>query len=428
MLSRLGSDYFHTDEGKEAFERINQLFEKKGEPPSFKLLCGDVALSDDTKEFLRNADGYAKSTRQANEVVDSLNEYRKTRLYYSLAKRLLTHLEQPRIDSEKLESMTSRTMSKVQLRRAGEAEIIHMGKDSNIRKMLEEILYNEDTSQCIPTGFTTFDKVNGGMFRGSLVTIGGTSGGGKSIVANQLNINQATMGYKTSLVPLEMSSQEMISRTMSSVTGYSSIDIFLKRLASGERDEIYKRMCRQDKKIAAAGGRYTVFKPKEDLSIEELLASIHSLNADVTYIDYIGLLAGADGDDQWRKLGQIARFGKIYAENHNKVLVLLAQINEEGKLRYSQAIKEHSSLAWTFVATKESKEKGYLNIEMLKSRNQVQKPFTLGIDYSRMHVYDLKPEDQERLDQEPKDRSKGASKKSSHKEGKASDYAPDLSE
>lgn len=249
-----------------------------------------------------------------------------------------------------------------------------------------------------------------------------------SIVANQLNINQATMGYKTSLVPLEMSSQEMISRTMSSVTGYSSIDIFLKRLASGERDEIYKRMCRQDKKIAAAGGRYTVFKPKEDLSIEELLASIHSLNADVTYIDYIGLLAGADGDDQWRKLGQIARFGKIYAENHNKVLVLLAQINEEGKLRYSQAIKEHSSLAWTFVATKESKEKGYLNIEMLKSRNQVQKPFTLGIDYSRMHVYDLKPEDQERLDQEPKDRSKGASKKSSHKEGKASDYAPDLSE
>lgn len=179
MLSRLGSDYFHTDEGKEAFERINQLFEKKGEPPSFKLLCGDVALSDDTKEFLRNADGYAKSTRQANEVVDSLNEYRKTRLYYSLAKRLLTHLEQPRIDSEKLESMTSRTMSKVQLRRAGEAEIIHMGKDSNIRKMLEEILYNEDTSQCIPTGFTTFDKVNGGMFRGSLVTIGGTSGGGK---------------------------------------------------------------------------------------------------------------------------------------------------------------------------------------------------------------------------------------------------------
>lgn len=427
MLSKVDSSYFHTDEGKEIFERVQTYFSKKGTPPSYKLLCEDVSLSEDSREFLRNADGIAKSTTQAEQILESLNKYRQTRLYYSLAKKILTHLEKPRIDAEKLSETVARMISKIQLRRSGESEVLHIGKDSNIQEMLEEILYGEDNDQCIPTGFKTFDSVNGGFFRGSLCTIGATSGGGKSLLANQLNVNQALLGYKTAMVPLEMSTPEMVSRTMSSVSGQSSIDIFLKRLASGERDLVYKKFRKFDRKIAHVNGRYTIFKPKEDLTIEELMAALHTFNSDVIYIDYISLLKGADGEDQWRKLGQIARFAKIYAENYNKVVVLMAQINDEGKLRYSQAVKEHSSLAWTFVANKESKEKGFLNIEMLKSRNQIQRPFVLGVDYSKMSVFDLKPEDQERMDQEVDPHTQPSKSKVKH--GKASDYSPpDLSE
>lgn len=252
-----------------------------------------------------------------------------------------------------------------------------------------------------------------------------------SILCNQLNLNQSSMGYKTNLTPLEMTTPEMLSRSMASVTGFNSIDIFLKRLADGERDAIYRKMRRFDKKVASANGQYTIFKPKEDMSIEELLAAVHSLNGDITYIDYIGLLKGADGDDQWRKLGQIARYGKIYAEIHNKVVVLLAQVSDDGKLRYSQAIKEHSSLAWTFVATKETKEKGYMNIELLKSRNQNPQPFTLKCDYSKMHVSDLDPSELKEIEKaaNSKDtdrRSKGKFKAS--ESGDESDYVPDLTE
>lgn len=179
MLSRLGSDYFHTDEGKEAFQRIQLHFGKKGEPPAFKLLCEDVALSEDTREFLRNADGLAKSTNQAEQVVDQLNKFRQTRLYYSLAKKMLKRLEQPKFDSDDMQELLGKYTSRIQLRRASEAEVIHIGKDSNVQAMLEQILYEEDTDHCIPTGFSTFDSVNGGFFRGSLVTLGLTSGGGK---------------------------------------------------------------------------------------------------------------------------------------------------------------------------------------------------------------------------------------------------------
>ncbi len=423
LLARLSDEHFHTDEGQEVHTRIRNYFNKKGNVPAFKLLCEDIGLSEDARDFLRSADGVAKNTGQVDQLFDNLNRYRQTRLYYRLTKSIMKHLEQPKVDPEEMNNMIGEVLARAQLRRSEAAQIVNIGRDSNLREILTEVLYGENNDNCIPTGFKTFDRPNGGFFRGSLVTIGGTSGGGKSVVANQLAFNQASFGYKSTLVPLEMSIDEMISRGASTASGFSSIDIFLKKLADDERDTIWRRYMKKDRAIRNAGGRMTLFKPKEDMSIEELMNALHSIKTDVIYIDYITLLKGADGDDQWRKLGQIARFGKIHAESYNKVVVMLAQINEEGKLRYSQAVKEHSSLAWTFVATKESKEKGYLNIEMLKSRNQVDRPFTLRIEYDKMRVRDLdESELQKMAGEERKDRKSKKSSKS--RDGKADDYTP----
>lgn len=447
MLSRVGSDYFHTDEGKEVYEHIMGYFGKKGHPPSFKLMCDDVRLSEDSREFLRNADGVAKSTNQAEQVVDSLNNYRKTREYYKLARHILKHLDQSKVDLDKMQDDVAKRLSRIQLRRAGEAEIIRFGRNSNIKEVIEDILYNDESSKCIPTGFATFDDVNGGFFRGSLVMLGATSSGGKSLLANQLNMNQALLGYDTTLVPLEMSRDEMVSRTMSSASGYESIDIFLKRLEKEEKDNVYRKVMRFNKRIKKADGQYQIYKPKEDLTIEELMGALSAYKSDIIYIDYIGLLKGADGEDQWRRLGQIARYGKIFAEMHDKVVCMLAQVSDEGKIRYSQTIKEHASLAWTFVATKETKEKGYLNIEMPKSRNQVSRPFVLGVDYAKMKVFDLAKEELEAMAQDRSQNNDDSDRKDSkpgkydkhHRHGKGEKsrkekdkeknaYAPDLSE
>jgi hypothetical protein len=179
LLSKLDESFYHTEEGGECYGRIRSHFLKKGEPPSYKMLCQDVGLSEDAREFLRSASGVAKNVAQIDQLVGSLNEYRQTRLYYKLAKRLIKHLEMPKINPDELSELCSGIISKIQLRRTAAADIIHIGKDSNVREALEEILYGEANDNCIPTGFKTFDSVNGGFFRGSLVTIGGTSGGGK---------------------------------------------------------------------------------------------------------------------------------------------------------------------------------------------------------------------------------------------------------
>jgi len=238
---------------------------------------------------------------------------------------------------------------------------------------------------------------------------------------------QAELGYKTVVVPLEMSESEQMSRFLANATGLDSLRINLKRLADEEKQAAYRRFKRVNRKIEDAGGRFTIFRPHEDLSIEETLAACHSFNPDVVYIDYIGLLKGADGDDQWKKLGQIARYGKVYAGNHNKIVCMAAQVGDDGRIRYAQSIKEHSSLAFTFVANKETKANGFLNVNMLKGRNQQNMDFTLKIEYEHSRVRDLEPNELQDASN-PTPPPDGKAKTSTDKADSRESYVPDLSE
>lgn len=400
LLSKLDSSYFYNDEAIEVFDLIKSEFLKSGRIPRFRLVSEDIRLSEGARELLAESDTPVKDITQCEFLVGSLGKLRKTRLYYLLARDILSSLEKTKVDIDEVADSLSRKLSRIHAVGVGDADIIHFGKNSNAFDLIREQLYDDSTNSVIPTGFDTWDNVNGGMLRGSLVVIGGTSGGGKSILANQLAGNQALGGYSTTFTPLEMSTPEMLSRTMSSVSGIDSIDIVLHRLASGERDLVWKRTKRFNRRIEAAGGKMTIFKPRRDMAIEEIMSALHSTNSDVDYIDYVSLLKGVGGDDAWQKLGEVARFGKIYAETHKKVVVLLVQVSEDGKIRYSQAMKEHASLAWIFVASKESKQDGYLNISTLKSRNQVNMDFTLKIEYKQTRVTDLDPKEMEDLNRE----------------------------
>jgi hypothetical protein len=133
----------------------------------------------------------------------------------------------------------------------------------------------------------------------------------------------------------------------------------------------------------------TIYKPEQDETIEEVFAATAAYEADINIIDYIGLLKGVDGDDQVRALGQVARYGKINAENTGRANIMLSQLTDDGKIKYSRAIAEHSSLAWTWMATPESKETGVTRIEQPKSRNSMAFPFYVKIDYAKMQIHSM---------------------------------------
>lgn len=394
LFSSIDETYFYSDESLEVYHAIRRHMKEEGEAPTYRLLLEDPEISTEAREHMRDSVATVQTPVDASRAVKTLNKYRQARGLFNLAANIDSKLTNgSRLNIDALMEETAQGLSTVRMKRSTQDAFVHFGRNNNSNALVKSILYEDNSDETVPTGIKAFDEGAGGFARGALVTLGASSGAGKSTVASALAVNMAAMGYKVLLVPLEMSKREMTARIMANVTSTDLTKILQQRLAEGERELVYKRYRSWVKKCKAKGGRYTIFRPDEDMDIEEIMAAISAYECDVVIIDYITLLKGVDGDDQWQRLGAVARYAKINAEVENRVNILLCQVSDEGKIRYARSISEHSANSWLWVATDESKETGITKIEQAKSRNSKKFPFYIKIVYNLMQVHDAPQDD-----------------------------------
>lgn len=389
ILSQIDETYFHNPESLKAYQRIRNTITRTGAPPVWSALVEDPSLEEGVRDFLSESDTIIKTEEEAASAIRILFKYRQLRGLYLIAEDVLETLQGKKVSASDLVERMGDSLANLRVNKSLKDIALHIGKGNNSLDLVRKMLYEKRDDAFIPSGFRDFDTKNGGFFYKSLVTLGGTSGAGKSALASQLCKFWASIGIKVVMVPLEMSKEEQTARLLANISKVDIRKILLQRLNTEEKEMIYNKFRRYARKCSKLGGRYTVFKPEEDMTIEEILSVSMTYGPKVVIVDYISLLKGVDGDDQWRKLGAVARYCKIFASNNDIIVVLLAQVNEEGKLRYSQAVKEHSDLCWTFIATKESRENKIINVEQLKARNMEQFPFSLKADLAFMQVGDL---------------------------------------
>lgn len=391
LISSIDESYFDNPESVEIYSAVKKYMATTGEAPTYKLMLEDLDLSENARTFFRDSEATIQSIEDAAKASKILNRYRQLRGLYSLAAKIDKEMQSGRIDLEALMEDASLDIAKIRSRKSSKDAFTHFGKNNSSTELIKDLLYNDHQDDTIPTGIKPFDAQSGGLMRGGLTTVGASSGGGKSLLANQLAINVATMGYRVLIVPLEMSKVEMSARILANKSGLDVTRILQHRLATDERELAYKKYELWVKRVKAKGGRLTIFKPEEDMSIEELFAAIGSYECDMVIIDYISLLKGADSDDAWQKLGAMARVAKINAETTNRVNVLLCQVNDEGKIRYARSISEHSSNSFIWVTKKEEREKpiGRIRIEQPKARNSKSFPFEVGFEWASMRIVDV---------------------------------------
>lgn len=395
ILGSIDETYFDSPESVELLSAMKKHLTETGEAPTYKLMIDDPDISSEARSFFRDSEATIQSIEEAQKAVRILNRYRQVRALYSMAANIDQNMQKGKID---LDAMLEEASLKIAQARSGKAtkdSFLHFGKNNSSLELVKDLIYNENTEDTIPTLIKPFDDQSGGLMRGSLFTLGASSGGGKSLMANQLAINFAEQGYKVVIVPLEMSKVEMTSRIIANRSELDVTRVLQRRLATGEKEKAYNTYAKWVKRVKLRGGRLTIFKPTEDMDIEEVFASVNSYDADIVLIDYISLLKGADADDAWQKLGAMARIAKINAEATNRVNALLCQVSDEGKIRYARAISEHSTNSWIWVAAKEEREKeiGRIRIEQPKARNSRSFPFEVGFHWGHMKVVDVDSSD-----------------------------------
>jgi replicative DNA helicase len=441
VLASLDDKSFHYPPAREAYRRILGIVRNTGNVPDYAEICSDPTIGEDSRKLLLKSDHEAiHSSSKAQSLLRALNKYRQLRGIVRIAENSIKSLEADSVDPDVVLDEMSDALAEVRSRVHANRSMIHLGKGNNAGALVKKIL-SGDKPNLIPTGFKAYDDVNGGIPDGLFVMAATTSGGKSTMVGNLLK-NTALKACENSInVSLEMSDEETLSRDLAQQSGIDMKKFSLKKFADGERKQVKKAYKRMVKTLKGSDTRYTIFSPDEDLTIEELLFLLKPYGYKVIAIDYISLLKGSDGDDQWKQLSRIARFCKVFARVHKVVIVLLAQLSEAGDVRYAKAIKEHANNMWTWVMTEEARDTGIIEVKQPKARNQEPHTFYLKIEFDKMLVRDLTEEEKETMgsmssrsegedpgDQEAPARTNGKKGRNGKREEKKDDeYLEDVS-
>lgn len=391
-LGKLNKELFHTPVCRQAFERIDKLARKRFKIISFKSLLEDPSLDEDIRDVLANTrEKPCLKLADRDETLGTLEEFRKIRIMYDAARSTLESLEESAVDTDAMLMSLSTAVAKANAANIEEEFFLHFGANSNSDDIVEKICRNE-TLPRTTTGYTEYDKTNGGFPSSGVIILAGTTSGGKSTIA--MNICRH-MYFENNLstfrITLEMQEIQETQRLMSHMTG-----IPLKRFAHAKLNADDKRKIHAaNEKLKAHGKKhgidYTTHSPKGSLNMDDCLRLAKPFGYKVIVIDYVGLLDEEEGSDQWKSLMNAARTAKNFTRETGTLVILLAQLDDEKeKLRYSKGMKEHADVLWQWnYAKPEQRELRIIPMEVSKDRDGELMRFDLAERFDIMTAFNM---------------------------------------
>jgi replicative DNA helicase len=416
LLGVAREELFYSFWWKEIYCRIRNLTKDKGKLPNDVDILHDPVISTEAKMAIKSSlvfldNGSIQDHDRSRSAINQLTEKLRARklcdihknLGQSLTKNTISIKDIVQTVSDKLCEINTDTEDFV-------SSILKLTNEEESDKLVDKILSKRDNVY-IPTGFTLFDQVNKGLPRGGLTLLAATTGGGKSLTALHMAKAQAEAGFRVCIVSLEMDEFELMERRFSSVTNLSLTRLKnIDSITLQEREAARQAFASYRNKIKAAGGTEDYKCKMNNLTIEELLYGLKPFNYDVIIIDYLGLLKGVDGDDQWRKLSEAARFCKMFAADNSIQIIALAQLDKEGEVRYSKGMLEHANNSFSWVCGRKEKERGIIEVEQKKARMAEAFPFYLRLNFNNMTVSSLTQEEQRQHMESVSDPKAGAKK------------------
>lgn len=399
LAASIDESYIGTPAAREAYTRISSLMASKAEVMTWEQVINDPVLSEDTRSVLgAHPIKPILTMDRATRVLEVEAKYRKARLLYGISKHIVKAVQGDHIDVDNLVEQVGDRIAEAQLKVSTESVFSHTGKHNNSSSLVKKVLSGSATTY-IPTGIKAYDSRNLGFAKGNFVMFGATTSSGKSAIASQIGQNMAKWGAKVAKVSLEMSQEEEMQRTLAyqSLVDLNKI-INPTTMTMEEKKKVQRAYTKYAKDLKKKDAVYTVVVPDEDLTVQQTMFLLKPYHYDVIIIDYIGLLAGTDGDDQWRDMANVARYLKRFATMNDVLIIALAQLNDDGYLKFSKAMKDHANVMWSWNYTSNDRLSHIITINNEKSRNQKTFSFQVKEDFAHVRVVDLSEEEQSGYD------------------------------
>jgi replicative DNA helicase len=418
LLSVTTLEHFHFPPCKDAFKRLLLVARKRHKVMIYSELVEDPSIDEEFRLILQeNRKKTPKTIDSAKELFGQIDRYLKTRKLYSLSKSIIEALQESKVDVEKLVDNT--TIAITNLRNGVDGlqdQIVRLGKgDSNALPIIDSIL-DKNTDLVIPTGFKAFDSRSGGFPSSGVVMLAATTSGGKSTMRMLImkymylvnNLNVCT-------VSMEQNSTKEHTRLLSNLTQIEFDKFKQKTLTKKERKKVRKAWKKFDNHGKENNCSHEMLCPKGGITSFDLIMTLKPFKYKVIAVDYISLFEGTNVADQWKVLAEITRQFKVFAENNNCLVLLLAQLDSETeKVRYSQGILENLDICWKWIYKADQRVSHVLNVKQDKNRDADLFPFDLEEHFDTMTISDLAGiEDEENTDSESEEVDEPVKKKKS---------------
>jgi replicative DNA helicase len=251
---------------------------------------------------------------------------------------------------------------------------------------IDEAYANPETLRGLPTGFSDFDKMTGGLRPGDLVIVAGRPSMGKTTLAvNMAEYAALRAGEKRASVAIfsmEMPSEQVITRMLSSIGG-----VPLHNLRSGQiSDDDWVRITSATSQLSEAKifvDETPALSPTELRARARRVKREHGL--DLVVVDYLQLMqVPGNKENRATEIGEISRGLKVLAKELAVPVIALSQLNRgveqrENKkpvmsdLRESGSIEQDADMILLIyreeVYDRQTTKKGMAEIDLVKHRN-----------------------------------------------------------
>ncbi len=188
-----------------------------------------------------------------------------------------------------------------------------------------------EPTDATPTPFPTLNGYCGddgggnGLAPGWFITIGGGTGQGKSLIAQNIALTAMRYGRKIGFLSLEMSHQQLAGRLNAMATGIPARDMERGRMATATGDWVVTRMAEVAGQIE--GGMFLVNEePINSMAdVEAGMAILREAGCDFFVLDYLQLVSVGDDDSIYRQVTEVAGFLRLYAHREKVTVLGLSQ-------------------------------------------------------------------------------------------------------
>jgi len=235
-----------------------------------------------------------------------------------------------------------------------------------------EELFNNQGKTGVPTGIADFDRDTGGLKPGQMMVVSAESGSGKSSVA--LNIANAALavGKPVALFTLEMLNEDIA-------------DILFAMNCKIERDKFntgrfFENDLQAMVRKAATLANYPFWSCDESrLNVDQIRKRVLQLkrefNVELVIVDYAQIVSSQDNfSPREQQVAEISRGLCAIAKDAKVPVVVLSQVNDQGKLRESRVIGHEAHIV---VSLENHESDGRIIFHVVKGRRIQKKSYVL---------------------------------------------------